>query len=350
VHYLLDFEKTIQIDTVYDDRYGISEIGLNWTVGGGDTMTVPMVPLDTNVVEWRENLICEALLADQAFQIGDTICYWVTAKDGSNNTNASQSVEQHFIAEDHEILGAWDRLSRYEDILSWEPFQHGLLMPMAPWANVINLVMSNTDTVTDTMTMIRHLDLTRFEDGWINIPMAHNFIHQTGYGLVQFFSNDVWHTVDSLFGFQVPDTFSYSLDDFLSADDFSIRFLADRGEGGITWLIDDILLHQDPDLVGIHDRGKKPLSFRLQQNYPNPFNPTTSIKYNLPIASDVNMTVYDITGRTVTTLEDAYQGAGSYLVQWSGIDDSGNSVSTGVYFCRLCAGDFSKTIKMLYMK
>ena len=88
----------------------------------------------------------------------------------------------------------------------------------------------------------------------------------------------------------------------------------------------------------------------LGQNYPNPFNPTTTVSYDLPIASNVMLTVYDITGRTVTALRDTHQPAGTYSVQWNCIDDSGNSVSTGVYFCRLQAGDYTKTIKMGYLK
>ncbi len=91
-------------------------------------------------------------------------------------------------------------------------------------------------------------------------------------------------------------------------------------------------------------------SFSLSQNYPNPFNPTTTIRYELPTPSDVTLTVYDISGRTITTLKDTHQLAGHYDVLWNGTDNSGNRVSTGVYFCRLQAGDYSKTIKLVYLR
>ena len=70
-------------------------------------------------------------------------------------------------------------------------------------------------------------------------------------------------------------------------------------------------------------------TFLLNQNYPNPFNPTTTISYDLPSVGDVTLTIYDIAGRTITTLTDAHQSAGSYSIQWNGTEDSGNPGSTG---------------------
>ena len=88
----------------------------------------------------------------------------------------------------------------------------------------------------------------------------------------------------------------------------------------------------------------------LYENHPNPFNPTTTINYDLPEISNVNITIYDVTGREVVTLENEEQLAGHYEINWSGVDQSGNQVTTGVYFTRLQAGQYSQTIKMLYLK
>ncbi len=102
--------------------------------------------------------------------------------------------------------------------------------------------------------------------------------------------------------------------------------------------------------VGVKNTLSQPFDYNLNQNYPNPFNPTTIISYDLPEASDLSLTIYDITGRTITTLTDTHQLAGTYSIQWSGTDDSGNQVSTGVYFARLQSGDFSQGIKMVFLK
>ncbi|NQU68654.1 MAG: T9SS type A sorting domain-containing protein [Candidatus Marinimicrobia bacterium] len=107
------------------------------------------------------------------------------------------------------------------------------------------------------------------------------------------------------------------------------------------------------NLLGIitsQDSWNIPDGFVINGNYPNPFNPTTTISYDLPEQSVVNLTIYDVRGQEVMTLQDAPQPAGNYHVQWNGIDQAGNQVSTGLYFCRLSAGSFSKTIKMLFLQ
>ena len=93
-----------------------------------------------------------------------------------------------------------------------------------------------------------------------------------------------------------------------------------------------------------------PSEYALIQNFPNPFNPTTTIQYSLPEAGSVNLTVFDIRGQEVTTLLNTDKPPGNYEVQWNGMDRSGNPVSTGVYFCRLEAGSYSQTIKMVYLR
>ena len=94
-----------------------------------------------------------------------------------------------------------------------------------------------------------------------------------------------------------------------------------------------------------------PTEYLLNQNYPNPFNPTTTVKFGLPEVSDVKITVYDIQGREVVQLVNSVQkSAGYHTAVWNGLDATQNQVSTGLYFTRIEAGDFSKTIKMLFLK
>jgi len=93
-----------------------------------------------------------------------------------------------------------------------------------------------------------------------------------------------------------------------------------------------------------------PKSFRLEQNYPNPFNPTTTISYDLPELTMVTLSVFNIRGQEITALQNGLKPSGRYELEWNGLDQVGNPVSTGVYFARLQAGSYSKTIKMLYLK
>jgi hypothetical protein len=86
-------------------------------------------------------------------------------------------------------------------------------------------------------------------------------------------------------------------------------------------------------------------SYKLAQNYPNPFNPTTAISYQLPVASDVRLEVFDILGKKVATLVNGRQAAGAYTYTWNA-----NTVASGVYFYRLQAGSFVATKKMMLVK
>jgi hypothetical protein len=103
------------------------------------------------------------------------------------------------------------------------------------------------------------------------------------------------------------------------------------------------------DLTAAPDQ-TAPVSISLRQNMPNPFNPTTTISFNLPATTEVNLAVYDITGRLVKILEQGSLAAGDHKVSWQGEDHQGNQVSSGVYFYRLDAGDQSLSRKMVLMK
>jgi hypothetical protein len=93
-----------------------------------------------------------------------------------------------------------------------------------------------------------------------------------------------------------------------------------------------------------------PSSFRLAQNYPNPFNPTTVILFSLESPGHVDLAIYNLLGQSIRTLISADMRAGDHETVWDGTDDNGMPVSSGVYFYRLQAGSFSKTMKMMLMK
>ncbi len=88
-----------------------------------------------------------------------------------------------------------------------------------------------------------------------------------------------------------------------------------------------------------------PRNFNLYQNYPNPFNPATTIKFDIPKDEFVKITLFDILGREVMNLTDEFKKAGSYEVR---LDAS--NLSSGTYFYRINAGNFSDTKKMILLK
>ena len=88
----------------------------------------------------------------------------------------------------------------------------------------------------------------------------------------------------------------------------------------------------------------------LAQNYPNPFNPVTTIDYSLKEAGNVNLRIYNVAGQLVRTLVDGNVAAGEFSTKWYGRNDAGQSVSSGVYFYKLVAKDFTMTKKMVLLK
>ncbi|MFC1553322.1 FlgD immunoglobulin-like domain containing protein [candidate division KSB1 bacterium] len=91
-------------------------------------------------------------------------------------------------------------------------------------------------------------------------------------------------------------------------------------------------------------------SFRLDPNYPNPFNPSTTIRFNLPYPEDVTVKIYNVLGGEVKTLAAGSFARGEHELVWDGTNNSGITVSTGIYFCKIYAGRFSSMIRMMLIK
>lgn len=103
-------------------------------------------------------------------------------------------------------------------------------------------------------------------------------------------------------------------------------------------------------ITGVAGTADVPLRFELRQNYPNPFNPSTSITYSVPEASRVRIAIFDVLGRYVATLVAANSDPGTFSVSWDGNDHAGRPAATGVYVCRMDAGYFTATRKMLMLR
>ncbi len=88
-----------------------------------------------------------------------------------------------------------------------------------------------------------------------------------------------------------------------------------------------------------------PKEFSLEQNYPNPFNPTTKIRFSIPRTGFASLKVYDILGRVVATLINEDKVAGNYEVEFNA-----SSLSSGIYFYKLQANEYSETRKMILLK
>jgi hypothetical protein len=104
-------------------------------------------------------------------------------------------------------------------------------------------------------------------------------------------------------------------------------------------------------IVNDNDPGYIPAATALQQNYPNPFNPETVIPYSISeTANRVTLKIYNMKGQLINTLKDAPAAIGNYKLTWNGTDESGSSVSSGIYFYKLAVDGNTLTRKMILIK
>ncbi|MFQ5772637.1 MAG: T9SS type A sorting domain-containing protein [bacterium] len=139
----------------------------------------------------------------------------------------------------------------------------------------------------------------------------------------------------------------FRISDYLPATTtMLVRFItADSGDASVVdALVDDFSVYDISTSVE-NIPTYIPRHYILYQSYPNPFNPSTTISYDLPVASKVKLTVFNILGQEIATLVDDYQEAGGYKITY---DFSG--LASGIYLYRLEADNFIATQKMLLMR
>ena len=112
----------------------------------------------------------------------------------------------------------------------------------------------------------------------------------------------------------------------------------------------DALLNESAPTIEAHDYDSEVVRFALGPVTPNPFRESAVISFSAPSASSVSIGVYDVHGRLVQTVLTGQVEAGAHQVTWDGRDSSGSKVARGVYFCRMNAGQFSATEKMVLLQ
>jgi hypothetical protein len=98
-------------------------------------------------------------------------------------------------------------------------------------------------------------------------------------------------------------------------------------------------------ITGVNTIAGVPKEYSLSQNYPNPFNPSTDIKFDIPKNSFVKLAVYNELGKEIAVLVNKDMPAGKYETGWNA-----SNYSSGIYFYKLSAGDFTGTRKMILLK
>jgi len=189
------------------------------------------------------------------------------------------------------------------------------------------LVEMETIFSNDTITVIEHDTSTQYAFCNCNFDMCVSLtgLSPGNYHVDFFRTYDLINDPDSLY--------------YIGSTDFTYN--------GTSSSVNEFYYQSDCyDITSIEVPEEIPEDFVILENYPNPFNPSTTIRFTLDSHSDVNLTVYDVLGKEITTLIQDNIVKGVHEI---GFD--GSNVSSGIYFCKIrISGNLTKTIKILLMK
>ncbi len=162
-------------------------------------------------------------------------------------------------------------------------------------------------------------------------------INNSGFEILRFTQNDNngWVKIGFIEGYgTTTEVKHYTFtDDNLIAGVYSYRLKQVDYDG--TFSYSDVI---EVDFTGV-------VGFALEQNYPNPFNPSTTIRYSLPSAGEIELSVFDVFGSEIEILVNQWQPAGSYIINFAA-----SQLSSGIYFYSLNAGSLSQTKKLILLK
>lgn len=285
---------------------------------------------------------------------GDTIVYWVKARDISANQNMALSSQYEFglgmDAFEDPTLAGWKVISGDWGLDSTQVAAGNFALTESPWRNL-------GPNELHILQLKSPLDLTTSASAMLLFQTQYNLQRNLAIGYVEVSadSGKTWEELYRVTGLRRTwGEVELSLQAYTGKQillRLRVESKAGVGANFDGWYVDEMVLRADLPLAVSNDAGMTvPEQFILHQNYPNPFNPATHIRYGLPRAGRVTLVVFDLLGREVKTLLDQKQSAGFHQVVWDGTNHQGQLLSSGVYFYRITAGDFVQTRKMVWIK
>lgn len=246
----------------------------------------------------------------------------------------------------------------------------------------VNLLLSNRLVIDTTKGIVYNSYFNTKDSTWeyselyhLNAKIGDNWFYDSTYsslstGLDTIYSAAIFGKPTKVKRFEVfdcPDTgcsndpstwFWQNQEDYA----YGIGMIYMRLEGaGERWYLQGAIINGDTlgtIFTGVKEpKNNAPSKFVLLQNYPNPFNPSTTIAYDLPVASEVDITIYDMLGDEVKKFYFSSEAAGRQEVTWNSTNDDNQHVASGVYLYRFKATAlngksevFEKTAKLILMK
>ena len=204
----------------------------------------------------------------------------------------------------------------------------------------------------DIVAGLVSIDLTNYSDAEVSFWTKYDIENNYDYMYFEASTDGInWDEYAVFTGLQSTWTqFTYSLNQYLEEPSVQLRFrfYSDTYVEEDGMYIDDFEINVENSVIA-----EDPIvKFESISNYPNPFNPSTTILFNLntEYAENTELVIYNLKGQKVKQLIKDQLSAGQHTAVWNGLDDEGKSVTSGVYFYKLKAGNFEQTKKMILMK
>ncbi|KAA3602039.1 MAG: CHRD domain-containing protein [Calditrichaeota bacterium] len=197
-----------------------------------------------------------------------------------------------------------------------------------------------------------------YRDGNVNLNwITSSEDNNTGFNIYRTKTNEMPKTENVFMSYKNFPALRSQNSNSASEQNYSISFPADKDYyywvadvdfDNVTTIYDESVLVR----ASVINEGSKNLRYKLKQNYPNPFNPSTTISFSLTNDANVSLDIYNTKGQLINTLvsNEKYAGGNEYNVNWNGTDSNGKSVSSGVYFYKLKANDFTDIKKAVFLK
>lgn len=281
--------------------------------------------------------------------------YWPTVSDVSGSTEDNDPLQFSVSVsdpDDEPLLYRWylKRLRRHDSLLVCTDREY-TFMPADYSLGAYSLSV----IITDTYDTLRYewtlhnkvlVELANFsaeiiENGKVKLTWETSF-EKNNYGFNILRSNSKEGNYRQINGSLIG-----------AADEMTYQFVDKKAQVGRTYYykLEDVDLSGKKNMHrSIRVHVEKPTTFELFQNYPNPFNPVTKIRYQLPEATDVCLSIYNLLGQRIRTLVDWHQEAGYHIVMWDGKDENGSKVASSIYLYHIQAGDFRETRRMVLLK
>ena len=313
----------------------------------------------------RTNAQLDAILANLGVLPGDSLVgQWaVYAYNGADSLKSTQTynltlrrsgVTALFYDDFAGGTGQWT-ISNDGGTCVWQtfsqPYPNAYTLPATSQSPVFSAdadECGNPSTTLTTATVLNNINCTGYQNIVLEWDNDWRILDAQDIARVQasYDGGSNWTTVVEWVGVSKRNSHEvFPLPNATNIPNLKIRFVSIQPGWDWWWTIDNVTVKGDI-LTGVTQNGSEiPTKYDLYQNYPNPFNPTTRIKFDLPKQSFVTIKLYDITGREVSRLVNQEYNAGSYTVDYNGA-----SLSSGIYFYRIEAGDFVSTKRMMLIK